>query len=105
MPRRVLDHDPVTGVTEYFHTTEKGFAIETVQDVQGTLDANQYDRHFKGEGWKGDMHHVARIPEVVWASWWREFGGNPLSKEHRNKTIARLNNRDWYRLRTKEGRI
>lgn len=79
--------------------------IETVQDVEPLLNWTQKALSNSDQGWKGDWHHVAAIPLVVIEEWWREFGGDPFSEEHKAKTIAKINSRDWCKVRTKEGKI
>lgn len=65
---RVLDHDPVSGITEYYHydSDTDGFLIETVQDVSGLLDDNVrlWSGTEKHTRW-GEMAHVARFPMTV----------------------------------------
>lgn len=100
---RLLDR--IDGIST-FHRVEDGKTIiRTSQDVQPLFDSNQSKLNAAGKGWKGDMHHVASIPLVIYESWWKEFGGDPMSPEHKAKTMAKLNNRDWCKVRTKEGRI
>jgi hypothetical protein len=68
MPRsRLFGHDPLTGITEWFHPSEDGrsFTIETRQEIEGTLDVNQRLRNDAPGNWRGDMHRVASIPLAV----------------------------------------
>lgn len=63
--RRVLDRDPILGITRYFHYHDNGkFTIETVQDVSGIVEANkrQMNAADKRFGNKQMFHHVGRIP-------------------------------------------
>lgn len=97
-------------VTEIFHKDAHDpskFHVEIVQDVAKYLKANkhQFNQTEKGTSWKGDMHKVASIPESVLAMWWKELGSNPLSKENRGWLVAKLNSREFYRLRTRAGSI
>jgi hypothetical protein len=67
MSKRIFDTDPVTGITRYWHMTEKGeFVIETEQrievDESNTRARNATDRRTK---W-GDMSRVASIPLSVY---------------------------------------
>jgi hypothetical protein len=67
MTKRLFSHDPLTGITKYFHVTEKGeYVIETVQetshDESNTRARNATDRRTK---W-GDMSRVASIPLSVY---------------------------------------
>lgn len=103
--KKLLDFDGETA--EYFHYDEMNdrTTIEVVQDVSGCLKRNEDKRSLADTTWKGDLHEVAAIPRVVLEQWWRELGSNPLAKENRKWFIARLNNSEWSKLRTKEGRI
>jgi len=101
--------DASTDAYEIYHKDphDDKFHIQVVQNVAPYLKANreQYNATEKGTNWGGSMHKVASIPEVVLADWWKELGSNPLSKENRKWLISKLNNRDFYRLRTRAGRI
>jgi hypothetical protein len=73
MDSRLLGFDPETGIKETFHyddTTGK-FHIENEQvlDDLGELNTTVYnDVSTKSSTqWKGDMHHVASIPMVVYS--------------------------------------
>ena len=100
---RILDDD--CGVKTFHKVKDGKTIIKSVQDVQPILDTNTALKAEANKGWKGDIHHVASIPKVVVASWWKELGSNPFAKENRAWLIARLNNRDWSKLRTKEGNL
>lgn len=67
--RRRFDDDPITGINQEFQESPDGkeFTIGTEQDIEPYLQANldlrnMFDEH---AGWKGDVHHVASIPDVV----------------------------------------
>jgi hypothetical protein len=103
---RLLESDG--DVHEIFHKDNSGgFHIEVVQDVGKYLKANsdEFNVTEKGTSWKGDFHKVASIPEVVAAQWWKELGSNPFSKENRGWLAAKLNSREFYKLRTRAGNI
>ena len=64
--KRLFGHDPLTGITQYWHVTDKGeYVIETQQDVTAIAEANkrQYndtpDKH-------RDVNKVASIPLNVY---------------------------------------
>ncbi|MFD2207213.1 hypothetical protein [Kiloniella antarctica] len=66
MAKRLLSHDPFTGVSQYFHSHDdgNGFDIETIQDVESVLTENKAIRN-EDTGRYGDgMHKVASIPMV-----------------------------------------
>jgi hypothetical protein len=64
---RLLDHDESTGLTEYYHFDPQtnGFVIETKQEVSDIIELNKWAANNARSDWKGEMHHVARIPNVV----------------------------------------
>lgn len=100
---RVLRSDPITKTSTVFHEVEEGkFTIETVQDVEPTAVSNRLKRNYFDEraGWKGDMHHVASIPNVVL---WDLQRKGILDDE---KALARwLNDPDNRWCRTRPGRV
>ena len=95
----------VDGLQEWHKLEDGKTLIKTTQDVQSILDANQSARSNQTSNWKGDWHSVAEIPTLIWGDWHREFGGDPMAKENRMRLIAKLNSRDWCKLRTKEGNL
>lgn len=89
------NYDPDTGKGVY----------ETIGDAQEVLDQNQRDINQESGNFKGDMHHMARIDAVTWQKWWVEFGGNPMSPENKPRLFAKLNSREFSKLRVKSGRM
>ena len=79
--KRLLDHDPVTGVTDYFHYDEHTdtSTIETVQDVSSYLDkakAARNDSDQSRKGIKNGFWMYAHLPDVVILKMLREDGVN-----------------------------
>ena len=105
--KRLLDN--FTDIKEVYHKDahDNRFHLEIVQDVSKYIKANQEQFNIteKGTSWKGDLHKVASIPEVVAAQWWKELGSNPFSKENKAWLAAKLNSREFYQLRTRAGTI
>ncbi len=107
------DYDPSTGITETFYQEEVGGIIKVnkSQDTQALTDNNQREKLEAGTGWKESFHKVASIPLVVIDIWREELkamGGrdpNPLAASNKQWFIAKLNSRDFQKLRTKEGVI
>lgn len=108
----LLDYDHMTGVAEHFHKdpmTGK-ITISKTQDVQSVMDAAAQKRS-DNNGWQGEMHHVASIPVIVIDIWREELKAkgapnpDPLAKENKAFLIAKINNSEFSRFRTKEGRI
>jgi len=105
MSERILDQ--YDGITEYYSKdpmTGK-ITIRTSQDVAPVLKSNQQAREIESGNWKGDLHHVASIPKILWTQWWKELGGDPFSKENRPRLMKLLNDGDFSKLRVKTGRI
>jgi hypothetical protein len=103
MTKRLLSYDD--GISTFHELKDGKTIITTSQNVEPILSVNKEALANSRTDWKGDWHHVAAIPKEVYHAWWKEFGGDPLSPEHKVKTIARLNSSDWAKLRTKEGNI
>lgn len=100
--------DSVDGVNTYHwydHDAKKTHIRTENTNTSALLDYATKQRNAASDNWKGDMHHVASIPVEVWEQWWKEFGGNPGAKENWPKLAAKLNSKDWCKLRTKEGRV
>jgi hypothetical protein len=103
--RRVLDYDPATGITQWFHYDDAtgDMGLETQQDVrlviEGTKEAfNQADER---KPWKGDVHKVASIPMVIY----HELA--KISNNFKDQRVVRkwLNDRDNSVFRTRPGRV
>ena len=104
--KRILDYDPITGITETYHKTEKGFAIQKTQDVESVLKHNkQMLNEDNGHYRDGNYHPVAAIPLVVIEQWWKELGDDPMAKHNRKWLIAKLNLSENKFLRLKGGTL
>src|SRR3990167_3870057 len=110
MSRRLLDHDPFTGITEYYHDLPDGKCmVETVQDVEERLDRNKALANHGDRGYGTDrdkwLRRVGSIPNVVILAWLKEgidiFSTDPAMKL---KVRRLLNDPDWRWLRTAPGR-
>lgn len=97
--------DSVDGISTYFKSDGGKNYIRRVSDVQANLDKNAQEKSNSSSGWKGDWHKVASIPLIVIEQWQKELGEDPLAKRNRKWLIAKLNNSDFGKLRTKEGRL
>jgi hypothetical protein len=105
--KKVLDHDPHTGVTEIFHYDEltKQVHIETQQDVSVSLDVTNIlrnDDEYSKEGMKNDMLHFAHIPILVQQKWLNEYGpeNDPMRKGNEKLLFRLLNSPDYRYLKT-----
>ena len=102
---RILDVKGDMIETLHFDKDSGKSIIQTTQDVDPYLKQIASDRQHQVEGWKGDLHHVATIPLVLVEKWNQELKCNILEKKNRHLLMLKLNNRDYSKLRTKEGRI
>ena len=109
----ILDADRHTGILE---TYEKDIntgqvRVKKTQDVEGIFKLNQREKNDNSNGWRGEFHKVASIPLVIVDQWREELKAqgasnpDPLAKENKMFLIAKLNNSDFSKLRTKEGRL
>lgn len=67
MDKRLFDHDPLTGITRWFHfdDAEDAFYIQTQQETQDIVDQNRRESNETSSGWSGDWHKVASVPLTV----------------------------------------
>jgi hypothetical protein len=107
MSRIFLDHDPLSGITEYVHPkSEGGFLIESVQDVEPILERNKaLQNHHDGYTPSRDFKHVACIPPIVELLWRSKYGVDVYDKNHQPAVRRLLNDPEWRYLRTSPGRI
>lgn len=108
---RAIETDKFTGITEQVDIQDGNIRIKTSQNIDETLDVNNADRNNSGAGWKGEMHHVARIPMLMIQQWNNELKSqgahdtNIMSANNKKLFISKLNDYNYSRLRTKTGRI
>lgn len=106
----LLDYDPGTGITEHFHQEGQKITIHKTADIGPALEQNKRDLNQTKSGWKGAFHKVASIEPIILEMWTEELKAkgqhpNPLSTCNRAFLIAKLNNRDFSKLRTKAGKL
>ena len=64
--KRLFGHDPITGITQYWHVTDKGeYVIETQQDVTAVAEANKRQYNDSPDRYR-DVNKVASIPLNVY---------------------------------------
>lgn len=105
---RVLSVDG--GVTTYFRFKDGQYQYKTSEDVESLLNATQRARNNDSGNWRGDMHHYASIPIVLWMEWSKELKAmgcspNPGAKENEKYLKRKLNDPEFQKLRTKMGRV
>lgn len=104
MTKRILDHDPLTGVTtyhEYDPSTGKTH-IESRQDVSKILDYTKRlanDGDYKRKGIKEDWYHFASVPNVVLLELKEKYDLDWTVKEDLPK-IEQVLQRDYKKLLT-----
>lgn len=108
---RLLDYDPFTGITEYFHQEGNKITIHSTGDAGARFEQNNIEKLNARAGWKESFHKVATVEPIMIEAWRMELvlkGAdctNPLSKHNRVFLLAKLNDRDYSKLRTKEGKL
>jgi hypothetical protein len=91
----LFDHDPVTGITEYFDydPVNDTVSITASQDVTGFLDRMNTMRNtpdFSAKGIKEDRLHYASIPQVVELQL-RNKGLHLENKDHMQAILREIN--------------
>ena len=100
--------DNIDGVQSYHKLEDGKTIIKKVQDVQSIFDSNQLARSNQTSGWKGDMIPVAEIPLIVYEEMLKKCGhdwSQPMQPETKIKFFKLLSSSEYYKLRTKEGRL
>jgi len=108
--KRLLDHDPLTGVTQYheYDPLTKRTTIETTQDVTPFLERNKilrYNEDYSRKGIKNEWWHAATIPVVVQYKWLKDHGVDIFNKDHAQKVNQLLDSPEWGYLKTTTGKI
>lgn len=92
-------------MSTYFREKNGKIEYNTVEDTSQLLKLTAKAKNRESGNWRGDMHHVASIPQTVYMEWWKEFGGNPMSPDNQPKLLRKLQEREWSKLRVKSGRL
>jgi hypothetical protein len=81
-------------------------------DLDPLIKQNAIERNSASTGFKGEtFHKMASVAPIVLDMWRQELKAkgydnpDPLAKENKMWLIAKLNSRDYQKLRTKEGMI
>jgi len=109
----LFDVDEVSGIVETFDKDQSTgkIHIKKTQEVDSLFNSNTSERTSAKAGWQGDFHKVASVPLIVVEMWRDELKAkgvpnpDPLHKDNKIWLIAKLNSRDFQKLRTKEGMI
>lgn len=107
--KRLISYNPLTGVSCFFEQDE--LTKETVisheyEDVAPLLERNvaernNFDRSKQNESW----WKVASIPPSLQTKWFIEEGIDIANRDHWPKVRQKLNDIDWYKLRTSPGKV
>ena len=103
MTRRLLDFDPLSGVSCYMEVRGDTFTLTHEQDVQPILDRNKADAADSDKtsrGMKQDWWKYASVPAIVEIEWMQKYGvdlGNPA---HKRKVFELLNHPDYKYLKS-----
>jgi hypothetical protein len=109
----IVEHDSFTGITEAFHKDSMTGEIKVNKsaDLSGSFSSNLQEKNSASSGWKETFHKVASIHPLIIEMWYNELkdlgydNPNPLAAENKMWLIAKLNSRDFQKLRTKEGKL
>lgn len=65
--RKVLSHDPASGITRFFHysAADDEFVIQTKQDTSNIIEANKFAMNNTPKRWN-DMDRIASIPVSIY---------------------------------------
>ena len=104
MAKRILDVNPLTGMTvtfEYNHDNDT-FTIGHHQDASAVIEDNKWalldlDTH-KKQAKKGWSHH-AKIPEIVIMEWKAKFGVDFYDANHWPKVMKLLEDPEYKYLK------
>ena len=100
---RLFDYDPVAKTKQFFHFNhaDDSGVIETLQDCTDIVEdaKGKFNLIDERAGWKGDIHHVAQIPNSV-------FFALPKALREDPKALKRwLNDPDQKAFRTRPGKL
>ena len=104
MSRRLFDHDPMTGITEWYHDTPGGFTLTYEQDCEPIVELNKQKQSMGRAYYARDdeMWRVASIPIVVQYKWLIDHGVDIMEREHWPKVRQLLNSNEYRYLKTAE---
>ena len=98
----LLDHDPISGMTEWISTDEETGEtfIRYEQDVSPILD---YNKEMQAESFdkRSDMWHAAKVPNVVAMEWLTKYGVQMWNPAHKDGMRKLLNSNEYRYLRVR----
>ena len=100
---RLLDYDPLTGSTQWFHWNNDGtFAIEYQQDVSRIIELNKRTA-IESDAKKqmsNDWVKYASIPAILVQKWKNELGVDVTKRENRKKMFQLINSPEYRDIKT-----
>jgi hypothetical protein len=107
-PNFTIGNDLNGQITKFEYDPIEHKLVVKIKDPKlfATLKKNQEMKSQREKSWKGDIHHVASIPEVFLRAYCQERGitiRDYLNSPKEQKRL--LNNPDYSFLRTKDGKI
>ena len=106
MPELLFDETPNRRV--WARPDETGVTLRTqYKNTQDVLDANARARADTPKTFgNGSLHHIGRVPMELYEQWVLEFRqthpGEPLGQAFNQFLVAKLRDRDYNRLKTRE---
>jgi hypothetical protein len=108
MARRLLDYDPLTGISTWFdydHASDT-MSITDSQDATPILEQAtrmRNDGDYSRQGIKDDMWHYARLPLMVLMEMKTKHGVDLMAKHPDWKSALKIINREYPWLKTTAG--
>lgn len=91
---------------EIEHTGDGKRLLHGSQEIDGILDGNAAMRtHNDGYTPSREMRRAGRIPMQLLNKWMIEEGWDPWDPDHSDRLMRKLNDIDFFKLRTAEGRL
>lgn len=105
MSKRVIDHDPLTGITTWFeyHADSDTSVVGREQDVEPILEMNKalaLSDNYTRKGFRENWWHYATIPNVLIEKWKIEEGIDVFNKDHARRVYQKLNAPEYRYLKT-----
>ena len=103
MSKRLLDYDPITGVSCFWNCDGESVVLTHEQEVSHILDANKRaaaDQDKTKRGIKQDWWKYATVPAVVEIEWLQKHGVSLGNPEHKARVFKLLNSPEYRYLKT-----
>jgi hypothetical protein len=103
MTKRLLDYDPINGVSCWFEYRNDHVVLTHTQDISQVLEANKRsanDDDKTKQGIKQDWWKYASVPAVVEIEWLQKYGVSLDNPDHKKKVFELLNHPDYRYLKS-----